>query len=259
MKTHLVSQVILKEFTDSNGLLTLNYKDTNKPSEKKTTKDACYIEVETALIQRLEKYWNESVESDAKKTLRILKAGDILNYEKHINILKRLMALHYIRSSLIVDIFNELSAYQTNLVIEELMDQLSLEREKVEKLVEPRLPKILTKTLVQSLEELIEKVDNHISKFGIEVGVAPETESFMLSDSPAILLDKNGNLGPRQGVALLQASGFVMVMTPKHVVGLKSGKQGKNYRQLTADQVKEINKKQIKHSLSEYYSVDSLK
>lgn len=253
MKTHLVSQVLLKEFTNDAGLLTIHYKDASRPPETKSTKEACYIEIETEFIERLEKYWNESIESDTKKTLRILKAGDVLNYEKHINILKKLMALHYIRSWVLMDIFAELGEYHTNLIIEETMRDFSKSREEILKLVRPVLPGVLNKVLVDGLDRLIKKVDTHIEKFGLEIGVAPEGTNFILSDSPAIVMDKSGRLGPKEGVAIMNASEFAMVMTPKHVVALKSGKQAKTYMKLTARQVRALNDKQIKHSLSEYY------
>jgi len=257
MKTHLVSQVILKEFTNQDGLLTIHYKDSAKKPVQKTTKDVGYVEIDTAVIERLERDWNESVENDAKKTLRVLRNGDVLLYEKHTKILKKLMTLHFIRSQILMYLFNEMSQYHLDKIIDEAMPLFSGTRETLEAMVKQKLPDVLNKTLVQSLDDLIKKAGVHIDQYGLEIGVAPEGTHFVLSDSPAITMDREGNLGILQGVAILQATEFAMVMTPQHVVTLKSDQTSNTYVHLTPVQVDNLNKKQIAHSLHEYYSVSN--
>jgi len=257
MKTHLVSQVILKEFTNEVGLLTINYKDENKLPAQKTTKETGFVEIDAAYIERLERDWNESVENDAKKTLRVLKNSDVLIYEKHTKILKKLMSLHFIRSQILMKLFNEMSLYHFNKIIDEAMPLFSGDRQSLEAMVKERLPDVLTKTLVTSLEDLMKKVDALIEPYGLEIGVAPDNANFVLSDSPAMTMDRDGHLGILQGVAILQATEFAMVMTPKHVITLKSGEQGIKYISLTQKEVDNLNKKQIVHSLHEYYSMPS--
>jgi len=257
MKSHLVSQVILKEFTNEAGLLTINYKDESRLPEQKSTRETAFVEISSEYIERLERDWNKSIENDAKKTLRVLRNGDVLIYEKHTKILKKLMSLHFIRSQILMRLFNEMSLHHFNKIIDEAMPAFSGDRQSLEAMVKERLPDVLTKTLVTSLEDLMKKVDAHIEPYGLEIGVAPKDANFVLSDSPAMTMDREGNLGILQGVAILQATEFAMVMTPKHVITLKSGQQGIKYVYLTSVQVDNLNKKQIDHSLHEYYSVPS--
>jgi hypothetical protein len=127
-------------------------------------------------------------------------------------------------------------------------------KELIEKQVKQDWPRLTIETLPTILSENIDKVEDFMTKHGLEIGLAPEGSSFTIGDSPAITMSDDGRMGVLNGVAITDSQSFAMPVTPRHLVTLKTNPKTTKYIELTAKQVENANGKQVQHALFEYYS-----
>lgn len=254
MKSHLISRVILRQFTGSDGKLVVHNKMTGM-AEPKLTTDVAFVEIDEGIIRMLEDKWNHDVENNAVKSLHVLFNGDALLSGKHTNMLKKIMALHYVRSVILIYLLQHSTQVYQKQIIDEMSADSPKHKDLIESTVKERFPKMVSETMPIILEENIEKVEHFMELHGLEIGVAPVEEYFVLSDSPAMTMSNDGRMGVLNGVAITDADSFAMVVSPKHLVTLKTSPSKTKYIQLTAEQVANVNTKQVQHSLYEYYSV----
>lgn len=254
MKSHLISQVVLKQFANpQKEVLVHDLKMGDE--EPKSTDSIAYKEVDEAIIGELEKAWSTEVENDIEAAIHSLQNGDLLTSEKHMLTIKRLLALHFMRTQVYVAMQKpEMSDAYRRRVIEQVAAQFPERRQEIEARVNAEWPKKANEAVVMSMREYIPKIEEYIKKHGLEVGVAPEGTEFILGDVPVVSADGNGNFGALNGVPITEARAVAMPLTPRHIVALKTKATSKKYRNLTAEQVKNANDKQLKLAIGEYYS-----
>ena len=88
INTHLVSKIILKQFTNEDGKLIV----TNKVSgatRLAETGEIAFVKIDRTIIETLEKKWSTEIETHATKTLNVLGNGDVLLSDKHVKMLKK--------------------------------------------------------------------------------------------------------------------------------------------------------------------------
>lgn len=253
ISTHLVSKVILKQFTNKEGELNVTNKanGTTRPAK---TGEVAFVEIDRTIIEALEKQWTAEVETHATKTLNVLGNGDILLLDKHVTMLKKIMSLHFVRSTVLIVILTQTSETYGQQIIDEMTTAYPEHKALIAEQVKQDWPRLTIETLPIILSENIDKVEDFMAKHGLEIGLAPEGSSFIIGDSPAITMGDNGRMGVLNGVAITDSKSFAMPVTPKHLVTLKTDPKTTKYIELTAKQVENANGKQVQHALFEYYS-----
>lgn len=255
MHSHLISQVVLKRFTDKTEQVTVHNKggavELKKPSE------IAYVEIDKRIIAVLEKRWDMDIENHAEKTLNTLYSGGLLHVEKHMTTLKKLMGLHFVRSKPFLVLMDQFSKKYSQQVIDNLSAAYPFQKQLIQTRVEKDWGGVVAEVIPAVLEENISKVEKFMDRHGLEIGQAPDDTFFVIGDSPAITMMNDGRMGVLNGVPITEADSFAMPVTPHHLATLKTNPETKKYRQLTAKQVKNANAKQIQHSIEEYYSKPS--
>jgi hypothetical protein len=253
MKSHLISRVVLKRFANTHDE-TLVHDIKASTTELKPVADIAYKEVPSDIIGELEQQWGQGVENDAEKALNALASGNLLHTEKHIQTIKHLMALHYIRSVVFILADKpEMLRYRTQ-VIERTVSAYPEHRGAIEAKMDAEWPNFKLAAATGTLKDYLPKITDYMDKFGLEVGETDSSTKFLLGDIPTATTDGTGKFGVLGGVPILQATEFVMPMTPRHIVGLKSHPLTKKYRQLTGVQVRNSNSVQIAQAMDSFYS-----
>lgn len=252
MKTHLVSQVILKQFVNNEGKLRV-FNKLREDDKLLTPLEIAYVEIDDSIIEALERKWTQEVETHAPKTINILNNGDVLRYEKHIRMLKKILALHFIRSaSLFVFLARSKNIYAQQ-IIDEVAAVYPGHRRMIEQRVKAEWSDKANSMIPAILMENINKVEDYLENYGLEIGLAPAGTDFVISDNPAITMNNDGRMGIMNGVPITEADSFAMPITPRHLITLKSNPDTLDYLKLTSKQVENANGKQIQHALFEYY------
>ena len=101
-------------------------------------------------------------------------------------------------------------------------------KELIEQQVKQDWPKLANETLPIVLSENIDKVEDFMSRHGLEIGLAPEGSNFIIGDSPAITMSDDGRMGVLNGVAITDSKSFAMPVTPRHLITLKTDPKPQN-------------------------------
>lgn len=254
MKSHLISQVILKQFANPQKEV-LVHDVNNEASRLEKTEDVAFREVDRDFIGDLEKRWDTEIESEVQQAIQSLENGDLLHSDKHMKTIKRVIALHYIRTQahFAAKQIEAQEAYR-----QKIIDEVSAQYPDQKKLIEERVaiewPVTELKATIGVFEKYIPKVEKFLDKHGLEVGVAPEGSEFIIGDVPVVTADGDGNFGMLNGVAITDARSVAMPLTPKYIVAIKTKPSTKKYRQLTKEQVEKANSRQTLLAMEQCYS-----
>jgi len=102
---------------------------------------------------------------------------------------------------------------------------------------------------------LIKKVEAHVDKYDLEVGIAPEEVNFLIGDVAVLTRTDDGRMGALSGAAVTNSVAFGMPSDPKHLVALTANSASTEYRRFTIREVGNCNEKLLKQCVSEYYSI----
>lgn len=253
MKSHLVSQVVLKQFANAKREVTVHTRNSDL-TELKAIDLVAYMEMDEVLIKRLEQKWGTGVEADAEHAINGLKNNNLVLVEKHVTTVKNLMALHFIRSQ----IFHLVESHKQT--IDETFDQIKEAysaaypqyAESIERCTKSEHTKAPHEIAVKVMEKYIPMVEAYISdkNIGLEIGEAPNNAVFIIGDIPTITVDGDRNYG----VPITEAKAFAMPLTPKHFVALKKNPATHKYKKMTAQQVQNANNRQLIQMVNEYYT-----
>lgn len=256
MKSHLISQVILKQFANDQRQIIVHTKDSSK-TELKPINCVAYLDVDETLIQHLEEKWSHGVEDDAERAINALKNNNLVVVEKHIKSVKELIALHLIRSRAFHLV--ELNKHIIDGMFQQTKEAYSAAYpeyvESINKVTEAEYKKAPHDVAVKIMEKYIPMVEAYIAdpNIGFEIGEAPDGSGFILGDIPVVTADKNGNFG----IPITEANYIAMPLTPKYIVALKKNPDTKKYRKLSAKEVETANSRQLGLMLQHYYSSPS--
>lgn len=254
MRSHLISQIILREFVNSNNQVRVHNKKTGK-IHLESPYDIGYEEIDKRIIGELEKHWNSDIETKATKSLNILRNGDLLHQPKHQKTIKDLMSLHFVRSATLLSSMNYLKSKYAGQIIKSVVADYPEHESTIKSYVLEHWERDVDETLPEILKENITKVQDFMNRHGLEIGYAPGSKLFVIGDSPAITISKDGNGDVITGAPITEAESFAIPLTPRHLVTLKTKPASKKYIDLTDRQVENVNSKQISFSIKEYYSV----
>ena len=248
--THIISIVLLKKFGDKHKQIVVSDKDKGITYLERV-KDIAFAE-HTKLIEEAERKWHQT-ETHVISAYKKLREGKLLESPFHTDVIKNLIAVHYVRCFPFYAIkhrFEEEMFHKINLnVIKKLGRPLTIEEKEwgagewLQK-VEETTPKIFISTF--------EKVFDLVSRTGLEVGVAPDGAEFLIGDTPVVTIGEKGKMGIMQGVTIDIASGVGMPLSPQHMVALKKDAKETRYTTLNVRQVNAANEKQVRQALRFY-------
>lgn len=253
MKSHLISQVVLKQFANKERQITVHTKGTDE-TELKPIDCVAYMDIDAALIRALEEQWSQEIEAKADTAINNLKAGNINYFEKHIGVVKSLLALHFIRSQVFRLVEANKQAVDDRLT--HAKDEVIAVYPEYKNLIERTYAKehetAYVDVAIKIMEQYIPKVNEYISDpdIGFEIGEAPDSSEFIIGDIPVVTGDRNHHFG----IPITEANVIAMPLTPKHLVALKKNPDTKKYKQLTAKQVDTANNRQLGLMQEQYYS-----
>ena len=257
MRSHLISQVVLKQFADDQRQIVVHTKDTDD-TEQKPVDRVAYMDIDEALIKKLEEQWSQEIEAKANTAINNLKAGNINYFEKHIGVVKSLLALHFIRSQVfrLVEANEQAIDNRLTQAKDEVIAVYPEYRDLIERTYAKEHETAYVDIAVKVMEQYIPKVYEYISDtdIGFEIGEAPDGSEFIIGDIPVVTGDKNHHFG----IAITEANVIAMPLTPKHLVALKKNPDTKKYKKLTAKQVETANSRQLGLMQEHYYSTSSI-
>ncbi|HUD11292.1 MAG TPA: DUF4238 domain-containing protein [Candidatus Saccharimonadia bacterium] len=251
MRSHLLSQVVLKRFANDAKEVERHDIATDAVTIAATT-EVAYRDVETDLIKDLEQEWSRDIENNGTKALNALENGDLLHHSDHVLTVKHLIGLHYIRSAIFVMTDRQSDQYRTR-VIESTAAEYPEHRAEIEATANSQWPHWEQSVAVKTLQDYLPKIQTYIETHGLEVCVAPDGAEFILGDIPVVTSDGDGRFGVFQGVSLTDARACAMPLTPHHLVALKTNQTTDRYHRLTAGQVTAANDKERMLAIEAYY------
>jgi hypothetical protein len=253
MRSHLISQVVLKQFADDQRQIVVHTKDTDD-TELKPVDRVAYMDIDEALIKKLEEQWSQEIEAKANTAINNLKAGNINYFEKHIGVVKNLLALHFIRSQVFRLVEANKQAIDNRLTQskDEVLAVYPEYKDLIERTYTKEHKTAYVDIAIKVMEQYIPKVYEYISDsdIGFEIGEAPDGSEFIIGDIPVVIADKNSNFG----IPITEANFIAMPLTPKHLVALKKNPDTKKYKKLSSKQVDTANSRQLGLMQENYYS-----
>lgn len=253
MRSHLISQVVLKQFADEQRQIVVHTKDSND-TEIKPIDSVAYMDINDALIRHLEDKWSNGVEDNAERAINALRNNNLVVVEKHIEAVKELIALHFIRSQVfqLVEINKQAIDGRLMQARDEVIAVYPEYKELIEQKYAESMKTVYVDVAIGIMEQFIPKIEEYISDsdIGFEIGEAPAGSEFILGDMPVITADRNHNFG----IPITEANAIVMPLTPKYLVAIKKNPDTKKYKKLTATQVKNANEHQLGLMHERYYS-----
>lgn len=263
IKSHLVSQVVLRQFavkktvTKSDGKKKQVYETIVHTKETDITElcdveNVAYLEVAKEVIAELEQQWSHDIEKDAKSAINSIVNNNWT--DKHIGVIKDLMALHFIRSQAFALVGNNLDYIVSGIKArkDEIIAVYPEYTDAINQKYEEEIKKAPLDVAIGILKTYIAKTKEFLAdkELGLEVGEAPDGVQFVIGDVPVITMDRS-----RRVVPITEANYVAMPITPKYIVALKKTPDKKKAVKLTKENVESANSKQVGISLNNYFSL----
>ncbi|MFB8351520.1 DUF4238 domain-containing protein [Streptomyces niveus] len=245
-RQHLVSQVLLKEFTmpepkgSSRQLLPFDLHNPGRVHKRMPTSRCGWVENFVAVDSpSVEALWGD-VERRVPTALAAVHAGTPFADPLHVDVLRDLVVLHYVRSLHYRDVHTDsVERARTRLVakvMSQYPEQLRLEalRETGLHLSGPAALGAFAERLIErssvmrdresgklfrtSIEDTFHKMRNLASARRLEV-ITPGTGQFLIGDNPALTLSVKGSR-TMYGMAFGDAQTLVLPIGPRHMLSL---------------------------------------
>lgn len=258
IKSHLVSQVLLRRFANRK-YLKIHYKFKQAVTYKRTD-GLGYIEFPQEIIQFSEDKWSR-IEYSFGLILQRIDDGSLLENDESKKVIKKFMALHYVRSAAFIKLLKERETESFLEFIDKIKKEYPDKEDEINSqflLHRQEWLKYMVKIYPKTVNDLIKKVKKYIMAFDIEIGAVHGANNFLLSDNPVITITKDKKVGIISG-AVVNESEFLMPLGPKHVAALTSKENSDEYRLLTNSKMKKINRLTKQQAINEYYSTPELR
>lgn len=243
MNSHLISKVVLKKFSVNNKVA-VHDKSSDALIDLRVIDSIACIEQDADILGDLEKKWCNEIETHMPKIYNSLELGYLLDRPTHIKIIKRLLVLHFIRSSVFYKIYSEKTVQMVDEFTARVKAQAPEESKNQDEQIRSYGERELAIFLPVILQDQIAKIEEDIQPHGIEIGIASEGFEFVIGDNPVITATTDGKVGILNGVPFKSSIAFGMPLTPKHLVTLKSKDISNRYVTLSGTQVEAANRKQ---------------
>jgi len=254
MKAHLISQVLLKRFSQNSKVKVHSLKDhTYYLSD---TKDIAYIDVANGLFKPIEHKYGYA-ETRMATAFQYLDDGSLLKYPKHIESVKMFIALHYVRSAIFYLLMQREPEHFEKFMKDAKITHPS-NKEEIEKnkeILRHELREKMIENMPALIKLLIKKVETHIEGYDLEVGIAPAGVKFLIGDIATLTISEDGSIGVLSGAAVTNSIAFGMPLGPNHLVALTVSNKSTTYRQFTSREVGNCNEKLLKQCVAEYYTL----
>ncbi len=264
IKSHLVSQVVLRQFAvktvvkTDDGKKKYKYETTVHNKETDATElcdveNVAYLKVAKKAIAELEQQWSHDIEKDTKSAINSIANNNWT--DKHIGVVKDLMALHFIRSQAFALVGNN-TKYIINILEARKNEVVAVYPEYTDIINQKYVEAIKTAPLevaIDILKTYITKTKKYLAdtSVGLEIGEAPDNAEFVIGDTPVITMTKAGDIS----VPITEAEYVAMPITPKYLVALKKNPDKRKPVKLTKQQVENANNKQKRLARTSYFSI----
>ncbi|HSX40825.1 MAG TPA: DUF4238 domain-containing protein [Candidatus Saccharimonadales bacterium] len=254
MKAHLISQILLRRFV-INSKVRVHRLD-NHSSYLNNPKATAYVDVVGEPFKSIESKYGYT-ETRMATAFDFLDNGSLLKHPKHVESVKKFMALHYVRAAIFYLLMKQEPEHFNKFLKDTKFSHPNKEKEIEEKkgVLRHELRKKMIAALPALIKSLMRKVETHIDKYDLEVGIAPEDVSFLIGDITVLTRTDDGNVGVLSGAAVTNSIAFGMPLGPKHLVALSVNNKSTRYRHLTVKEVSNCNEKLLKQCVSEYYTL----
>lgn len=254
MKSHLISQVLLRRFTSGNKIRVHNI--INHSSYLSFPENVAYVDVQDDLYRQVEKKYGY-IETRMATAFRCLDKGMLLKHAKHIESVKKFIALHYVRATIFYLAMEKEPEKFENLLIDIKLKFPEKEKdfERSKNIIRQDFRRRINEDLPSLIKSLIGTVEKYIENINLEVAIAPRDVNFLIADIPVSTIAEDGTIGVFSGAALTNSVGMGMPLGLKHFVSLTEQKNPKKYRKLTAKEVGNLNEKLLRQCVIEFYTL----
>lgn len=222
----------------------------------------------------LEQVWAQKVEGKLGHALKLIEHGQLLKLgnEKHVNIIKDCIALHWARGYAITVILRGLMPQAVDSIVNGVLEQYTPTeavhalnglyvvgfgaKDVFQKLIYDKLDEEMKQNFLrEQFTYHFREAQKRMQNLSLEICSAQDSE-FILSDCPVVTWDKDRDVaGVLFGAAWNDADVIFMCVSPKHTVAIS--KKGR-IRELSEPEVVQINKLQIRAAYKEiYYRIGS--
>lgn len=240
-KYHLVSRVLLRQFCDSSGRL-FKCNLLTKKCKPVYPEMVCYEQADTSVFKSLDEKW-QTTELDIPKAIEAVRDKSLVNSKESQLLLKRLIAIHYVRSRAAVSLFSEKFNQGINEFIAEHPDEN-------EASLRARWASKTPKVFRNFCEKTYREVASWMRDKHLEIITLSEP-SFFLGDNPVINMNRNG-VGVYSGVGLKNCECLYMPVSPTQCVSITS-RQNAVYQSVNSRQLSFLNTMTIKNSLHQFF------
>ncbi len=240
---HVLTKNLLRNFANSEGFIRVELKSSSKVRNRHINKEGYIPKFITENASEAEARWNE-IESGMSNVYRHIKNRTLFQHPEEVELIKRFIALHTVRSSrvhrqvpdLIKGAVGDTRAWINSRT--DLPESVKVEAAKAFEKDYKRQANggdMLRRTLFQLLEEISTDFIKHND---IEIGIASE-RSFIIGDNPVVTFD---NKKMEIDAPLKQTDVCFMPLTPSIVVALPSKKRGlQQFRDISSEGVDKLN------------------
>lgn len=253
IKAHLITKSILAQFGD--GRYVIQVDKNNSIREKNRPKKFAYVEHDEKLIQEAEDKW-QLVEGRLKPAYKKLRKGELLatGNEYYVDIFKKTLALHYVRSKTFYQIRKKISVDLINKALAELNLSLGGLNINQYKYAVNKFKQIFDEGVAKSLIKTYEDIINFIDNADLVVGRAVGINEFIIGDIPVLTITSDHKLGVLQNnITLDKANAVGMPVSKQYIIALSKNNKNKNYFDIDDEGVISANSKQIQQCLEYYY------
>lgn len=209
MNSHFVSKVILKNFANPDKKIKVFDKQSGLFSFE-NIQDVCNLELCDDLFSEAERKWDQRIETKIGNLL-IKYKGDFLRIwsdESNHPALRRLLALHFVRSFVFITKLQDTLEVSTRELVESVPIHLC------EIVAKQFINNVATST-PEMMNDLYNKTKSELDKFQVEIAEASAGENFVIGDAP-ILNNRR---------AVLDSEFFAMPVTPKFMISMTREKR----------------------------------
>lgn len=257
-KNHILTSALLERFADNDGKILRHDLQRGKVVPRKSGLEGFRKHMWTKVNKvAIEKLWNKEAEGAMGRIFSKIDAQKGLTL-KEARILATFIAIHYVRSNEFIRLYEQKRQREADLIFRDSKADLANRYIlRARWLQETRIPSVYFEN---TLRDLYVDCRDYIVEHGIEIGVALNADSFILSDAGVVISNTETNrLQPSGGTSIKDANNALMALGPKLVASLSSRSQKVSYRTLRTDEVNYVNELLKKGSIQVYYSTTCFK
>lgn len=220
-KCHLVSRILLRQFLKDKHIKFFDRSD-DKWSTTNSLEDIAFINLPKNIFQPIESEWGR-IETQVGIIFQRFGNNPIkyLEDQQSVNVMKKFMAMHFVRSTTYFKLLPKYAMEREK----ELINSLSFINQD---LVKTEWRTRVISSTPNMIKDVFLKIIKDMTKYHIELGIAPKNRKFILGDMPVINFNKDNNgqknYGIIGGVGYKSSEAFMLPISPDYLLSLTVSK-----------------------------------